>query len=178
MFNYLNDKSANLVENYPCLFSNGRLHKLEPVLVNAYGAQESIPPAYLVWRAGTSNRVVVPARQAGNRFLGSLKGLHIRAQAYSFACLYHSKKIEIKRRTWPLRLIWLHAPPPRPLLARIGREDRLRNKGKVGGHSGPPSNTARIPPTLPLYLNLSSLPILANRGGERGGVEPNQTKGP
>jgi hypothetical protein len=26
-----------------------------------------------------SNRVVVPARQAGNRFLGSLKGLQIRA---------------------------------------------------------------------------------------------------
>ncbi len=33
----------------------------------------------LAWRAGTSNRIVVPARQAGNRFLGSLKGLKIRA---------------------------------------------------------------------------------------------------
>ncbi len=31
------------------------------------------------WRAGTSNKVVVPARQAGNRSLGSLKGLQIRA---------------------------------------------------------------------------------------------------
>jgi hypothetical protein len=31
-------------------------------------------PAYEAWRAGTSNSVVVPARQAGNRFLGSLKG--------------------------------------------------------------------------------------------------------
>jgi hypothetical protein len=41
--------------------------------------QESIPPAYVAWRAGTSNRVVVPARQAGNGFLGSLKGLQIRA---------------------------------------------------------------------------------------------------
>jgi hypothetical protein len=51
----------------------------EPVFVNVYGAQESIPPAYVVWRAGMSNRVVVPARQAGNRFLGSLKGLQIRA---------------------------------------------------------------------------------------------------
>jgi hypothetical protein len=28
----------------------------------------------------TSNRIAVPARQAGNRFLGSLKGLQIRAQ--------------------------------------------------------------------------------------------------
>jgi hypothetical protein len=30
-------------------------------------------------RACTSNRVVVPARQTGNRFQGSLKGLQIRA---------------------------------------------------------------------------------------------------
>jgi hypothetical protein len=36
---------------------------------------ESIPPAYVACRAGTTNSVVVPARQAGNRFLGSLKGL-------------------------------------------------------------------------------------------------------
>ncbi len=49
--------------------------------VNVHGAQESIQPAYVAWRAGTTNRVVVPARQAGNRFLGSLKGLQIRAQA-------------------------------------------------------------------------------------------------
>jgi hypothetical protein len=41
-------------------------------------------PAYVVWRAGTSNWVVVPARQAGNRFLGSLKGLQIRAQLSFF----------------------------------------------------------------------------------------------
>ncbi len=42
---------------------------------------EPIPLAYVVhiWRAGTINRVVVKARQAGNRFLGSLKGLQIRA---------------------------------------------------------------------------------------------------
>jgi hypothetical protein len=39
-----------------------------------YETQESIPPA------GPSNRDVVPARQAGNRFLGSLKGLQILAQ--------------------------------------------------------------------------------------------------
>jgi hypothetical protein len=50
----------------------------EPVFVNVYGAQESIPPAYVAWRAGTKNRVVVPARQAGNRFLGSFKGFKIR----------------------------------------------------------------------------------------------------
>jgi hypothetical protein len=49
----------------------------EPVFVNVSGVQESIPPAY--GRAGRIKRVVVPARQAGNRFLGSLKGLQIRA---------------------------------------------------------------------------------------------------
>ncbi len=41
---------------------------------------ESISPAYVAWRAGRKNRVVEPARQAGNRFRGSLKGLQIRAQ--------------------------------------------------------------------------------------------------
>jgi hypothetical protein len=51
----------------------------EPEFVN--DSMDSIPPAYVAFRAGTSNRVVVPARQAGNRFLGSLKGLQIRAQA-------------------------------------------------------------------------------------------------
>ncbi len=37
-------------------------------------SKESIQAAYVAWRPGTSNRVLVPARQAGNRFLGSLKG--------------------------------------------------------------------------------------------------------
>ncbi len=47
----------------------------EPVFVNVYGAQESTPPSYGAWWAGTPNRVVVQARQAGNQFLGSLKVL-------------------------------------------------------------------------------------------------------
>ncbi len=38
-----------------------------------------MPRAYVAWRAGTTNRVVVPPRQTGNRFLGSLGGLQIRA---------------------------------------------------------------------------------------------------
>ncbi len=42
-------------------------------------SEDSIPPAYVVWRAGTTNRVIVPTRQAENRFLGSIKGLQIRA---------------------------------------------------------------------------------------------------
>jgi hypothetical protein len=43
----------------------------------------SIPPANVAWRAGTSNRIVVPARQAWNRFLGSLKDLQRWAQGSS-----------------------------------------------------------------------------------------------
>ncbi len=42
-------------------------------------SEESIPPAYVAWWAGTTNRVVAPACQAGSWFLGSLKGLQIRA---------------------------------------------------------------------------------------------------
>ncbi len=45
-------------------------------------------PAFVVCRAGTSNRVVVPVRQAGNRFLGSLKGLQIRALKSSGYTVY------------------------------------------------------------------------------------------
>jgi hypothetical protein len=37
--------------------------------------KESIPQACVAWRAGMSKRVVVPAQQAGNRLLGSLKSL-------------------------------------------------------------------------------------------------------
>ncbi len=40
----------------------------EPVFVNVYGAQESIPLAYVAWRAGTTYRVVVPVRQLGIDF--------------------------------------------------------------------------------------------------------------
>ncbi len=39
------------------------------VFVNVSGTQESILPACVAWRAGTNTRVVVPACQAGNRFL-------------------------------------------------------------------------------------------------------------
>ncbi len=43
----------------------------ETVLVNpGIDSNESIPTVYV---AGTTNRVFVPARQARNRFLGSLK---------------------------------------------------------------------------------------------------------
>ncbi len=44
-------------------------------------SEKSIPPAYVARRAGTKNRVVVLARQAGNRFLGSSNCLQILAQS-------------------------------------------------------------------------------------------------
>jgi hypothetical protein len=54
-------------------------------------SNESIPPAYVAWRAGTSNRAVVSARQAGNRFLGSLKDLKIRALGINLIVLLHPR---------------------------------------------------------------------------------------
>jgi hypothetical protein len=57
----------------------------EPKFVNVSGAHESIQRNRfrqpISWRAGTSNRVVVPARRARNQFLGFLKGLQIRTLA-------------------------------------------------------------------------------------------------
>ncbi len=50
--------------------------------INSEEPTVCIPPAYAAWQACTTNRFVLPARQAGNRFLGSLKGLQIRAQYF------------------------------------------------------------------------------------------------
>jgi hypothetical protein len=50
------------------------------LLSSGIDSEESISPAFVAWRAGTKNRVVVPVRQAGNRFLVSLKGLQVPAQ--------------------------------------------------------------------------------------------------
>jgi hypothetical protein len=55
----------------------------EPVIVNDYGAHDlfrGIDSASLCSvAASTTNKVVVPASQARNRFLRFLKGLQIRA---------------------------------------------------------------------------------------------------
>ncbi len=48
-------------------------------------SEKSIPPAYLARRAGTKNRVVVLARQGGNRFLGPSIGLQIRALVFGMS---------------------------------------------------------------------------------------------
>jgi hypothetical protein len=44
-------------------------------------SEESISPAYVACRAGTTVRVVVQASQPENRFSGSIKGIQIRAQS-------------------------------------------------------------------------------------------------
>ncbi len=64
-------------------------------------SKKSILPAYVAWWAGTSNRVLVPDRQAGNRFLGSLKCVHIRAQASN--CSVHTPN-DVDRTITSLRL--------------------------------------------------------------------------
>jgi hypothetical protein len=76
------------------LFAIGKIFDQRKILCREFGyralickrlrspgidSKESIPPVYVARRAGTSNRVVVPARQAWNRFLDSLKGIQIRA---------------------------------------------------------------------------------------------------
>ncbi len=63
-----------------------------------------ILPAYKAWRTGTSSRVVVPARQAGYRFLCFLKGLQIRAQKDMQVCkrlCQRSKPLSKKICTFP-----------------------------------------------------------------------------
>ncbi len=70
---------------------------------------------YVAWPAGTSNRAVVLARQAWNRFLGSLKELQIRAQSlYSVHCTLYTVQILVyiylvilmccRARTWSCRV--------------------------------------------------------------------------
>jgi hypothetical protein len=69
---------------------------------------ESIPPAYVAWRAGMSNRVVVPACQARNRFLGSLKGLQIRAlEAEATPCevIFAICKVYLIFLLWKTRMV-------------------------------------------------------------------------
>jgi hypothetical protein len=72
------------IEGKPlCEFAAPPISCTEPVFVNVYSpgndSEGSIPAAYVALRDGTTKRFVVPARQAGNRFLGSYKGLQIRA---------------------------------------------------------------------------------------------------
>jgi hypothetical protein len=60
-------------------FKNSRARIWKRLWSPGIDSEESISPAYVACRAGTTNRFVVPACQAENRFLGSLKGLQIRA---------------------------------------------------------------------------------------------------
>ncbi len=92
-------------------------------------SEKSISQAYAAWRAGTSNRVVVPARQAGNRSLGSLKGLQIQAlYARPNPFLQQSRLLNrylLLKTTWtvfpPLRIFPSYSLQSRMELARILR---------------------------------------------------------
>ncbi len=63
--------AGNRVLELGCLTSSPEL-----VVVNVYGAKESILTAYVGCWAGTTNRIVVLARY-GNRFMGLRKGIQI-----------------------------------------------------------------------------------------------------
>ncbi len=56
--------------SYPICFKGGilvyRACSSKRLWSPGIDSEESIPPAYAAWRAGTTNRIVVPARQAGN----------------------------------------------------------------------------------------------------------------
>jgi hypothetical protein len=56
-------------------------------------SEEAISPTYAAWQADTTNRLVISARQAGNRFLGSIKGLQIQALSTQPFHRYKSKVI-------------------------------------------------------------------------------------
>jgi hypothetical protein len=75
------------------------------------GIEESTPPAHVAWRAGTTNRVVGPALQAGNRFLGLLKGLQIRPQLMSQPIAREKTYSFI---LFPARAAMVISPPPPP----------------------------------------------------------------
>ncbi len=73
-------------------------------------SKEPIPPAYNVaWGAGTSNRVVIQARQAGNRFLGSLKALQIRAQVSLYFCIIVKRYERYKKPMFFVLWQWTQA---------------------------------------------------------------------
>ncbi len=58
------------------------------------GIEESIPPAYEAWQAGTPNRIFFLARLAVNRFMGSLKGLQIWAPLL-FRCRKYGMGLDV-----------------------------------------------------------------------------------
>jgi hypothetical protein len=77
-------------------------------------SKESIPPASLARRAGTSNRVVVLARQAGYRLLGSLKVLQIRALYTTVVEGGESERNNTYRGISSLPPAVFHTQPPPP----------------------------------------------------------------
>ncbi len=71
-------------------------------------SKESTPPAYVACRAATSNGVVIPAHQAGNRFLGSLKGLQIRVLLQCYLWIHSSNLFGL---VYPIRIVQFCSAP-------------------------------------------------------------------
>jgi hypothetical protein len=82
-------------------------------------SEESILLASVAQRAGKTNRVVIPARQAGNRFLGSLNGPQIRAQI----------RVSIIGVLYPTTTSSSVAPsfPPTPLLSGLDKANHQKD---------------------------------------------------
>jgi hypothetical protein len=79
----------HLVIEHPCNLQPGIFKRLRSPGIDS---KESIPPDYVAWRAGMTNRAVVPARRAGNRFQGFLKGLKIRTLMLRLASWKYCRK--------------------------------------------------------------------------------------
>ncbi len=68
LFTYLEHLRENLFDQFSKSkkiifggYKRGRFYKL--LISPGIHSEESIPPAYVICRAGTTNRVVIPARQ-------------------------------------------------------------------------------------------------------------------
>ncbi len=115
-------------------------------------SEESISPAHVAWRASTTNRVFVPARQAGNRYLGSLRGIQIRAQFFAFLCLI---LLPFWARHFIERLFRVRSPNL-ALLARFQKVAQTADFGAVDPASLRPVAELMIPLWGEIYLNGSN----------------------
>ncbi len=62
-------------------FFRGITESIPSLFRGIFSERNSVANPNVAWQVGTINRVVTLARQAGNRFLGSLKGLHTSIRA-------------------------------------------------------------------------------------------------
>ncbi len=112
---YMNEPRARICKRFKSpAIKFQRIDSKEPIPKNRFRQHMNYVAC---WRAGTSNRVVVPARQAGHRFLGSLKGLKIRtldcfrissaARRWQYFAKFHPfQPLNHDKRTFSMVLWW------------------------------------------------------------------------